>query len=335
MSDQETQPVSGQPRQWWRPALAAGGVVAIVAGGAYVVDRAGDGEVAAADAGPLAALTVHDGDSVTAVGVIVEEPGEARQVCTLGPSDLMIFPPGEEPPYACSPLAVPITGGEGIELPSWIERDGVWFTQTSVTVEGVWRDGAIDIDSVAEAADGADAQPLDEDFWRVPCEAPAGGWADGDGRSMDDPAEYERVGAALSEELTAHPELYFGQWIGYPDGDPMASGAPMTDMGEPIIGHQVMIVSTVDDVTTTQARLAAMYPGNLCVTRAEHSTAEFDALAQQLAAYDDSWQADAHSLQSSTANRLQLTLPVLDEAAVAEIGADAALVEVRSLVRPS
>jgi len=143
----------------------------------------------------------------------------------------------------------------------WTERKGVWFTDDVVTVEGVWR-----VDAVAVAvvrAGGSMSQP-DADDWTVPCPPPDTGWADGDGMPWAGlaPEEVERSYLPLAEEVDGHPERYHGQWIGYPDGDPMESGAPKTDMGEPIPGHTVMIVGTVDDPVAVQAELAKIYPGN-------------------------------------------------------------------------
>lgn len=110
----------------------------------------------------------------------------------------------------------------------------------------------------------------------MPCAPPAGGWAAGDGMLSEgmDPVTYEKTLAAFADELTAHPERYHGDWTGYPDGDPFAPGAPRTELGEPAPEHRLRVISTVDEPAEVHAHLPTLFPGNLCVTRVDHSVAD-------------------------------------------------------------
>lgn len=110
--------------------------------------------------------------------------------------------------------------------------------------------------------------------------------------------------------------------------------APIGALGEPAWKHSVMIVSTVDDPSAVHAHLATLFPGNLCVTQVGHSLAELTHVVARLAG-PDGWDLDADSLDALLANRVLVELPVLDEAAVARIGADTAMVEAWPMVRPS
>jgi hypothetical protein len=241
----------------------------------------------------------------------------------------VMYAPGQEPPPSCSPLAVHVTGLDDVTIPDWTERDGVWFTDSTVAVDGRWQDGAIAVGSVHEADPPIDSDDLS---WDVPCDPP-GGWTSADGLPAGTtPEEWEGFRIALADAMDAQPERFHGRWIGYPDGDP--NQAPVNDMGEPQFDHTVMIVSTVDDPAAVQAALAAVYPGNLCVLQVQHSLAELEAVVDRLEAPDGSWLLDAMSLDASAYNRVQLDLPALDEAAVERIGTDADLLNIAPLVRP-
>jgi len=287
-----------------------------------------------AEAGPLGSLVTHEGDAVTATGMVVKPSGRPPAICTTLPTAALatvLRPGAEQDAPACSPLSVALD--VGVEsLPGWTEQDGVGFTDSAVTVNGVWRDGKL---VVASATAGAVTPwPEPGDAWRVPCAPPAGGWAAGDAAGAD-AALLDTFETALAAELAAHPDRYHANWYDYPDGDPFGPGAPMGDFGRALPEHVVMVVSTVQEPSVVREHLATLYPGNLCVTRVDNSRADLDAVVQRLEVPDGSWIVDAHSLYAAVANSVFLELPVLDAAAAARIGDDAALLQVRPLVRTS
>lgn len=285
-------------------------------------------------AGPLGSLVVREGGAATATGVIVQPPGLPAMLCAPLPVAAVatVLRPGAgKSAPACSPLAVALDV-DVRSLPRWTGRDGAGFTDGAVTVHGVWRDGELVVDSATAAADAP--WPSTGEAWQVPCAAPDGGWVGGDAGGLD-PGLVETAEPALAAELAAHPDRYHANWIAYPDGDPFAPGAPTGDFGHPLVEHTVMVVSTVEDPSTVHAHLAAVYPGNLCVTRVAHSTTDLDAIVARLGDAGESWVLDAHSLYAAVANSVFLELPVLDDAAVARIGADAAVLHVRPLVQPA
>ena len=61
------------------------------------------------------------------------------------------------------------------------------------------------------------------------------------------------------------------------------------DMGAAMFEHTVMMVTAVDDPAEVQAELEAVYPGNLCVARVDHSLAELDAVVERLSGDDGCW----------------------------------------------
>ena len=339
MADEPTT-AAPQPVPLWRVVWVAAGVLAIGAGGVVITTIGGevslpaDADRSMIDArgsegtsARLKGLIVREGDAVSAAGIVVDGPGDPL-LCRTNPMVTIAHWPGEELPPSCSTLAVPLTGIEEIELPVWIERHGVRFTDGGVVVTGTWQDGALAVDAVAVA----DPAPSGLERWEVPCAPPTGGWAGWDGLPPNQPFEYfEAVAAALAGVIDTQPERFHANWIGYPDGNP--DDAPTNDMGEPQFEHTVMIVSTVDDPSEVQAELATVYPGNLCVVQVEHSLADLAAVVGRLAVADGSWVLDEHSLDASVDNKVQLALPVLDERAAARIGADADLVEVSPLLR--
>lgn len=364
MTDVSTRPHGG-PATWWRLGLIATSIAAVAIGAVAVTgsgpepDPSGapgastaptsptatpDEEPAprrsaaasvAAENLPFGDQVVHEGDAVTAAGIVVKEPGAPTLLCRTLPRVAIAYAAGEEPPPGCSSLAVRLSGADESALPGWTERDGVWFTEETVTVAGEWRDAALAVGSVTVG--GSPWGPELADSWQVPCAPPTGGWVDGDGvlSAGVEPEAYEAIMVALDAELTAHPDRYHGNWVGYPDGDPVDSDPPYGEIGEPMPAREVMIVSTVDDPAATQAGLETVFPGNLCVIQVERSALELEAVAGRFSLADDSWTLDADSLRSLVSNRVLLELPVLDEAAATRIGADAELVEVWSLVRPA
>jgi hypothetical protein len=346
------------PRTWWQVALVAIGVTAVTVGVIGLVgsgsqpvptDRARQNasvspdaqgsdapasDVSVDDAGPLGDLITHDGDAVVGVGMIIDAYGEPM-LCQTLPVAALLAVGGDQAPPTCSALAVRLSDVDVSALPGWTEREGVGFTDGVVTINGIWRDRALAVESVT--AGGSTGEPMRENFWSVPCAPPVGGWVEGDGvlTAGVDPEAYEAMMAALDAELGANAERYHGLRIGYPDGNPSSPTAPHGDHGEPLPAHDVVVVSTLDDPADAHVRLATIYSGNLCVTQVEHSLAELDALVERLVVPDDSWELDADSLNALLANKVQLALPVLDDAAMSRIGDDAAAIEVSPLVRPS
>lgn len=295
---------------------------------------AGSPDPTTSEPGHFGELITRDGDAVTATGTVVRSGDDPPAICTPQPiaAALAVVARPSAEPYApaCSPLSVPLEV-DVWSLPGWTQQDGVGYTASIVTVNGVWRDGTLLVAS-ATAAEAAPGPELG-DAWQVPCVPPDGGWAAGDSAGAD-PELLPTFESALAAEVVAHPDRYHANWYGYPDGDPFAPDAPKGDFGRALPEHVVMVVSTVQEPSEVCEQLAALYPGNLCVTQVDHSSADLDAVVERLEVADGSWVLDAHSLYAAVANTLFLELPVLDDAAVARIGADATMVEVFPLVRP-
>ena len=105
----------------------------------------------------------------------------------------------------------------------------------------------------------------------VPCDPPAGGWAEGRGETgPDDWMGLNR----LTEHVRGHPDRFSDIWEGHPDGPPSGPSYSPSRM--------VYVIGTTGDVGQAQAELRGFYPGNLCVHRVERSAAELEQLAQRL-----------------------------------------------------
>ena len=345
---------SGRSLGWWGLVLVAMAVTAMVGGTIWAASRGDDptaepraaapstsappGGANAVDppgaleedrtVGPFDDLAVQPGDLVSASGLILETP-EGLVVCERG--GFALYVPGPEPPPECTPMAVPLLGVEGADLPGWTVRDGVWFVDGSSTVKGRWSAEGIVVDRVV--AGGPDDFPTPVDHWVVPCVPPDDGW--GPDRGFVD-IERERVETeAVRRIVDGARDRFHSMWIGYPDGDPAGPSVSVDEFGAPIYAHLVLMVSTVDDPAAVQAELDAVHSGNLCVVQVERSGAQLDAVVNRLSTGDGPWEADAGGLTQSILNRAVLQLPVLDLAAIERIGPDADLLEIDPFVRPA
>ncbi len=305
-----------QRRPGWRvPALAAASVALITGGlvGVGVLSTDSDQQEEPASTPPifdsLAAVTVHEGAAVSATGILLDQGTGSVVLCEPAPEPSIMYPAGQEPPPSCSPLAIELAGlsEEDIAaIPGWTERQGVRFTGL-LTVTGTFSDGRLEAEEFQEAEPSG--LTVEEERFPLPCDPPEGGWRPATG-------DEEAQRAALQEEVDAHPELYSGLWVAYPEGDPTSP--------------EVIVVGVAGNAAARQAQLQGIYAGNLCVASVPYSYAELSDVAERLTAAHTDWQTE---IQPDTAT-VVLRLPVFTPADRELIGDDAALLTIEPLVRP-
>ncbi len=138
----------------------------------------------------------------------------------------------------------------------------------SVKVEGSYRAGTLTLTTVDRFTPDPQ-QPFSEP--PVPCPSPAGGWRPGHGYTLTDPNN-DPLNRFI-EQVRGKPAQYTDVWEGHPDGVPPGGSAP------PVM---VMVVGTTGDVATARTELAAIFPGNLCVHRVQHSASDLEEIAGRL-----------------------------------------------------
>jgi hypothetical protein len=319
MADVSGEPPQPRPRRRWvLPALLAALVTAAVAISGVLVTRP-DKPAALAAAPkrdvPMADLVVRDGDLVRGFGMVVAEPGKPVRFCapdadaSIGGPEL---PDADAAPVAPACPGVTLTGADLGRLTDREEHDGT--VSGAAWVEGRYHAGTVAVTRQTPVSPAAPApDPLGGPLPPPPCAAPDAGWQPG---QLDDGA----VGT-LDSYLEAHPDQYGGDEISYPDGEPSPSDDP-----EPPPGPgptQVLVVGSVLDQARAQRELAAIFPGNLCVTRAAHTRRQVDAVA---ARFDPLLGKTPQAYQSGPdyfAGRYTVNLFLLDEPTYATLtGAD-------------
>lgn len=276
----------------WLPTVAAACAVAVMFGVAVgvMVGRVGLQRAipsAIDDSAPLAARVVSEGDRVIGDGWVTARPGQQLRLC--GPASLPQVGP-DRPTPVCPPISVEIVGVEPDMLPGWTERDGVGFSDR-VWIHGEWRGEILYADRVERPAPETPGPSR-----TVPCDLPST-WPDKAWGSD----EFDAAQRRLESELRAHPERYGGHWVTYPE--------QATTIG-PDFGPYVAVVSTVEDLTATQQRLAKIYSYSLCVVKAEHSAAELGAVVDRLNTNNRTWVA---SVRRPDLNRVSVDLIVIDQ----------------------
>lgn len=251
---------------------------------------------------------VRERDAVEAIGTVLAAPGTPLKLCLLEGVRLRGYEPDAEPAPVCSPIAVSISGVEVADLPGWTERQGVGFS-SPVVVQGRWQAGTIEVDSVAAVPAPGGASPA-----LVPCPPPAAGWIDD---SFPSALEEEAALSALAAEIDAQPDLFAGFWR-----------APLAADASNRVASDAIVVGVAGPSEDVQSRLAELYPGNLCVTEVEYSTAQLRDVAERLATADRTWQATVEA----EINRVRVSLPVFDDDALRRIADVANKVAIETLV---
>ncbi|HEY3001337.1 MAG TPA: hypothetical protein VGJ44_03215 [Kribbellaceae bacterium] len=308
-----------RPARRWVPALAAA-AVGVIALGAITVARTGSPEPvvtgpATATTG-AAALVVHDGDTVEAVGRVIAAPGKPVVFCPDLPGPSVGYLPGHEPAPTCpDQYAIPVTGVDLTELSSPRTVKGV--TEGGATLRGIWRDRSIEVQQQS-APKQRRAPALVND---VPCPEPSGGWTSG---AWGDAGEQ---GQAMTQYVDSHPDQFGFVRTAYPNGTPPTPGA-----GEPLT--EVFVVGVYSgDLEQARAKLESLYEGNLCVTTAKVSETQLRGAQEALQPW---FQHKRGLISSGTAGeKVDVELLVVDEALyrdVQRIGTD--LLNLEPAIRP-
>lgn len=205
---------------------------------------------------------VHVGDSVTASGYIIEGKDEPAALCRS--LDFL----GTYPGCSDGTSGVPIFDVDVRSLPGWETGAGLpgssvesyWVTDY-LTVLGTWQGDGIRSTQITPA----DRPPGATQLRPVPCDPPPGGWP-----GQGTPDDYEPAWLELQNEVGQHPEEYVGLWWAVFD----------VELGPTSDGVQV--VGTVSAVDTATARLASVFPYNLCVVQVPFSARDLNEVADRL-----------------------------------------------------
>jgi hypothetical protein len=286
----------------WVPVAAVLGVAVAVA--AIIVPlalaRTGDDETGPSPGGSGQPTEPAALPSDTGAGVPVEGQGTLFrdrtgpiQLCASVMTTLNLPPSGA----GCDGVAVHTTGvDEG-----WLVNTttGGQAYSVPVRVEGTFHAGTLAVNRVV-AATPDPPQPFVEP--PMPCEPPAGGWAEGRGeKGPDDWMGLNR----LTEYVRARPDRFADIWEAHPDTTKGPSGFPT---------RMVMAVGTTGDVAQAMAELRPMYPGNLCVYQVSRSAGDLERLAQRLR---DNGTTPMSATIDVIENKVRVKVVALDPATVA------------------
>ncbi|TCC60392.1 hypothetical protein E0H73_20885 [Kribbella pittospori] len=267
-----------RPRRWV-PALAAASVAAIAAAALTVLPDGGQDPAAVPPATsdtqqsfaqgnqqtPMAGVTQPDpvndkllvgaGDKVQASGEVIAVPGQEPVFCPSHPTDLIGYPPGQEPAPSCpANIAVKL---KGVDL----DRLGDAKTIKNVrrgtaTLIGIWGNRSIDVQEQK-----AYVVPPATQIPPLPCKAPQGGWVSKP-NNLNAPA--------VLAFLDAHSAQIAEPLVQYPDGH---------GRGKPIV---VQVGVAHGDLAVFRSSLDKVFDGNLCISRALLSRGDVNRIYQTL-----------------------------------------------------
>ncbi|MFI6833421.1 hypothetical protein ACIBG5_40335 [Kribbella sp. NPDC050241] len=269
-----------RPPRRWVPALAAASVAAIAAaaltvlpdGGqdpAAVPPATGDTQQAFAQGNQASTpmpgatqpdpvndkLLVRAGDKVQAGGEVIAVQGQEPVFCPSHPTDLVGYPPGQEPAPSCpATIAVKL---KGVDLDRLGDARTVKnVRQGTATLIGVWGNRSIDVqEQKAFVAPPAPQIPP------LPCKAPQGGWV-----SKPNNLNAPTVLAFLD----AHSSQISEPLIQYPAGH---------GRSKPVV---VQVGVAHGDLEAFRTSLDKVFDGNLCVSRALLSRGDVNRIYQTL-----------------------------------------------------
>ncbi|MEV0285763.1 hypothetical protein AB0H36_16745 [Kribbella sp. NPDC050820] len=259
-----------RPRAWV-PALAAASVAAIAAAALTVLPggeqepTAGPPSVAEGNATPQLAeapadpandqLLVRPGDKVQAGGEIIAAPGQDPVFCPSRPTNLVGYPPGQEPAPVCpAELAVTLKNVDLGRLGNVRTTKGV--RTGTATLTGTWADRSIEVQE-QKAFVPPQATPLPT----LPCPPPTGGWV-AKPSNLNSPA--------VLAFLDAHSDQIADPVVQHPRGH---------GRGKPVV---VQIGVAHGDLAAFQTSFENVYHGNLCVSRALLSRGDTNRIYQKL-----------------------------------------------------
>lgn len=247
-------------RRWTGAALLAG--AALAGCGSGPPGAVGSGPAGSGTAVPEPPLVV-EGDVVEGVGTVLESPEHGPQLC---------FSMAESLPPQCG--GPDVVGWDWDEVPHE-SAQGVRWTG-AVTVVGRWEGGRLVLtEPPAEpTAPPTGAQPPEDEF-SSPCPEPDGGW-----RPVDPARATEESMAQVQAALGGDPE-FAGLWI---DQDHLGDGRTSEELEREANDPQryVLNVRTTGELEAYEERVREVWGGALCVSPAEHSLAELEAVAEQV-----------------------------------------------------
>lgn len=199
----------------------------------------------------------------TAITTVIDGPGDDPRLCLGGQLDSA--PPicGDVPVHGLDWDAV--TGERQIGDVTWIER---------AVVVGTYDGSALALTEQPRLATDAEiATAVDVHNGPVPCAEPTGGWA-ADGARFPSGSEYnafiERV-----DDYTSTRDDWGGAWIDYIDGD---STIDLSNRPDKVI----LVEMFTSDIAGHDADLRAIWPGAMCVTLSARTSADLEALADEV-----------------------------------------------------
>lgn len=304
--------MSRQRRLRWRGALAAAasGVVVLAVIASSLIFRVSEttSSVSGQTRVPTptsSARSVREGDRVHGMGWVISPGSGPTQLCQTEPEPTVLYPAGKEPPPTCSSITVAIIHFDPMQVPTWTVRQGVGFTTAPVIVRGIWRNGSIDVLSVASTTASTDATAP------IPCPPPTGGWLENDFASA---TARESALASLDALIRDSSDTYVGRWTAHPHG---IDNLPA-----------VTVIGTTGDPVDVSPGLREVYPGNLCLWHVAYSTSQLDRIAQRLRSISSVWEVGVRP----DLDRVELTVVVLDDTIDSALGQDLPAVDVAPLV---
>ena len=229
-------------------------------GGTSSPGRVGDGPAGTTAAVPAPAL-VAEGDVVQGVGTVLESPEHGPQLC---------FAVAESLPPQCG--GPDVVGWEWDAVPHESAQGVRWTDPVAVT--GRWEGSRLVLTEPPAQPTGPPTPGEEpEDEFRSPCPEPEGGWRPVDpGRATD-----EALGT-VQAALEGDPD-FAGLWI---DQGYLGEGRTSPDLEGEANDPQryILNVRTTGDLGAYEQRVREFWGGALCVSPAEHSMAELEAVAQ-------------------------------------------------------
>ena len=217
-------------------------------------DPAGGGPV------PEPAL-VAEGDVVEGVGTVLESPEHGPQLC---------FAVAESLPPQCG--GPDVVGWDWDAVPHE-SAQGVRWTD-SVAVVGRWEGGRLVLTEPPAEPTALPPREEEPDF-TSPCPEPEGGW-----RPVDPARATDEALGEVQETLGGDPE-FAGLWM---DQGYLGAGGTSEEIEREANDPQryVLNVRTTAELEVFEDRIRELWGGALCVSPAEHSLAELEAVAAEV-----------------------------------------------------
>lgn len=287
------------PRRRWRWAPLAAAAVAVVGAAAIVWIAGGGGDTQVVDAPTLPAT-----DPPSSL-VPVPMNSVPNSSIPSGPVELVttVLESPDHGPRLCRgvELSYPPQCRDGADITNWDwsdvefeEADGTRWGEYLVVGSYELVDGTFTVEAPARAPNAVEPDAVDP--FTTPCPAPPGGWPEmSHGEFIE--TDFVRLERAV--------EGFAGMWVDEP--------------------NRVVVVRVVGDQEAARAAIAEIFDGGICVTGAEYTMAELNAIQESL-------RLDGHVVSTGidvTLNRVVLLTQFPDpdlEARLAEQHGDAVVV---------